>query len=258
MTIVVWLLQGYTGGAPVSLMKAFLFSFGHLWYIQALILLFLGISIWDGFFRPGCKALALAALAAIMICQSGWAVTRFFSISGAFYLAPYFLFGIILRENPAWLRDRSIGRLALGVVVIVLASQQLGLNGLMQQITVLQLPAAMAGMAGVVFLLQRFPRNRLLASIGGFSYTIYLWHLVFGAMLRAVLLKTGIISVPILFPFIFAAAVTGPIVLYYVARGVPLLSVAVTGEPADRGRAVVRDLRRWRGLRRSIALGHAD
>jgi hypothetical protein len=35
-----------------------------------------------------------------MVDQSGWTITTFFSVNGAFYLAPYFLFGMILRENP--------------------------------------------------------------------------------------------------------------------------------------------------------------
>jgi peptidoglycan/LPS O-acetylase OafA/YrhL len=220
-----------------------------------LILLFLAISIWDAFFRPGCMALALAGLAAIMVGQSGWTITTFFSIDGVFYLAPYFLFGIILRENPAWLRDPSIGWLALGVVVIVLTSQQLGLNGLMERITLRQLPAALAGMAGVVFLLQRFPGNRLLATIGGFSYAIYLWHPVYNSAARAVLSKAGMVNVPTLFLLTLAAAVTGPIVMCYVSRGVPFLCVAITGETADRGNGAIPVLRRWRALRRPGALG---
>jgi peptidoglycan/LPS O-acetylase OafA/YrhL len=176
-------------------------------------------------------------LAAIMVCQSGWDVTTAFSLAGTLYLMPYFLFGIILRENPQWLRDRSVGWLALGIVVIVLASQQLGLNGLMNRITLLQLPAALAGMAGVVFLLQRFPQTTLLAAIGGYSYTIYLWHLIPAAAVRAVLIKAGIVSIPVLFPLIFVIAVTAPIMLYHVARRFPLFSVAVTGELAAASRS---------------------
>jgi peptidoglycan/LPS O-acetylase OafA/YrhL len=242
VTIALWLLQTCLYADPTPLPRAMLFSFGHLWYIQALILLFAAIAICDGFFRPGPVALALAGLVAIMISQSGWSMTTFFSLAGAFYLAPYFLFGILLREHPAWLRDRSTGALALGIVVIVLACQQLGLNGLMHKTTVLQMPAALAGMAGVIFLLQRFPRITLLAAIGGYSYTIYLWHVVAGAATRLVLINAGIDSIPILFGLIFITAVIAPILLYHVARTVPLLSVAATGETWLRPNAAIMSI----------------
>jgi len=201
-------------------------------------------------------ALALAGLAAIMISQSGWSITRFFSLAGAFYLAPYFLFGILLREHPAWLRDCSTGALALGIVVIVLICQQLGLNGLMHQTTVLQMPAALAGMAAVVFLLQRFPRITLLAAIGGYSYTIYLWHVAAGAAARLVLVNVGIDSTSVLFGPIFITAVFAPTLLYHVARTVPFLSVAATGETWMRPNAAIMPValaeggeRPWPGTR---------
>jgi len=230
VTTILWLLRTRVYGEPIPLTRALLFGFGHLWYIQALILLFAAISVCDGFCRPGSAALTLAGLACVMVGQSGLSVTTCFSLGGAIYLAPYFLFGIILREHPEWLRHGSVGMMALGIVVIVLTSQQLGLHHVTDPVTALQLPAALAGMAGVVFLLQRFPRSTLLAAVGGYSYTIYLWHVVAGAAVRAILIKAGIVSIPALFPLIFVAAVTLPIMLYHVARRVPFLSMAVTGE----------------------------
>jgi peptidoglycan/LPS O-acetylase OafA/YrhL len=250
VTAVMWVLLTRVEVEPIPASRAFLFSFEHLWYVQSLILLFAVVSVCDGLFRPGCAMLTLAGLAAVMVDQSGWTITRFFSLGGAFYLAPYFLFGMILRENPAWLRDRSVGWMALGIIAIVLTCQQLGLAGLMTPLTVLQLPAALAGMSGVVFLLQRFPVNTLLAAIGTYSYTIYLWHVTAGAAVRAVLVKAGIVSTSVLFPPIFVASVAVPMVLYHIARRVPVLSVAVTGEtrrPRDSqltGPVALRFLRR--------------
>jgi glucan biosynthesis protein C len=229
VTIVVWILRRHINDDATSLSDAFLFGFGHLWYIQALIILFAAISIGDVFFRPRFGALVLASLAAIMTAQANLNVPTFFSFNGALYLAPYFLFGILLREQPAWLQDRRSGQLASGVVLIVLTAQQLGLFGLADGVTVLQLPAALAGMAGVVSLLQLTPRNALLAAIGGYSYTIYLWHIVASSAVRGALLKAGVTSLPIMFGLCFVAAVIAPIVLFHIARRVPLLGVAVTG-----------------------------
>ena len=87
--------------------------------------------------------------------------------------------------------------------------------------TVLQLPAAIAGMAGVVFLLQRFPKNALLTRIGYYSYTIYLWHVMAGAAMRGVLMHAGVTSIPMLFLFSLTAGVVTPIIMYEAARRVP-------------------------------------
>lgn len=230
VTLVMWSLRGQDPGDQTSLRYALLFQYGHLWYLQSLLLLFTAISVADAFLQPSSVGLVLTGLAAIMISQSGVTVTTFFGIAGAFYLAPYFLFEIILRGEPDWLRNPTSGLLAGGIVVLILAAQQLGIFGLANEVTVLQLPAAIAGMAGVVFLLQRFPKNALLTRIGYYSYTIYLWHVMASAAMRGKLMHAGVTSIPMLFLFSLTAGVVTPIIMYRAARRVPLLSVAVTGE----------------------------
>jgi glucans biosynthesis protein C len=240
VTLVMWGLKNKAQGDTTSLPIALLFEYGHLWYLQALLILFAGISLADAFLTPGFVGLVLTGFATIMVSQSGVPMTEFFGIAGAFYLAPYFLFGIILRERPEWLQDRRAGVLALGVVVIVLASQQFGLFGLTNPVTLLQLPAAVAGMAGVVFLLQRFPRNDLLARVGRYSYTIYLWHVTAGAAARDILMHGGVTSIPALFVCTLIVGVAAPIALYHIARRIPLISVAVTGDRWRRAEPTVR------------------
>ena len=100
------------------------------------------------------------------------------------------------------------------------------------------MPAVLAGMAGAAFLLQRLPRNTVLETIGGYSYTIFLWHVVVGAAARLVLLRLGVTSTPVLFSLILAAAVSGPMLLLHALRWTPWLSMALTGErgpPRNRG-----------------------
>ena len=234
VTIVVWFLREHAYGDSTTLAHDLVFAHGHLWYIQALIILFIGISIADSLLRPGFCTLVIVGLAMIMLTQSGVDLPTVFSLKGAIYLTPYFLFGILLREQAEWLRDRRAGTLALGMVIIILFAQQSGLYGLTEGVTQLQLPAAVAGMSFVVFLLQRMPRNRLLALIGGYSYTIYLWHIVANAAVRGALMKAGITSLPLLFAVCFLVAITTPILLYHTARLIPFMSVAVTGEKASR------------------------
>jgi glucan biosynthesis protein C len=228
-TAVYWSLRRYAHGEQTPFVVALFFEFGHLWYLQALLLLFTGISIADAFFHPTFAGLVLSGLTAIMISQTGLPIPTFLGLAGALYLAPYFLFGVILRGRPDWLSNPQAGVLALGIVAIVLTSQQLSLQELINPVTILQLPAAVAGMAGVVFLLQRMPQIAWLGGIGRYSYTIYLWHVAAGAGFRDVLMKLGVTSIPVLFLLCLAVAVASPIALFHIARRIPLLSVAVTG-----------------------------
>ncbi len=230
VTVVMWWLRGHAQADTTSLPTALLFEYGHLWYLQSLLILFTGISLSDAFLKPDTVALVLAGLMATMLDQSGVSVTTFFGLAGSFYLAPYFLFGIILRDRPEWLRDPRSGVLAFGIVATVLTSQQLGMFGIINPVTLLQLPAALAGMAGVVLLLQRFPKYAPLARIGRYSYTIYLWHVLAGAALREALLRIGITSIPVLFLCTLVAGITVPIMLYHIARRIPWISEGVTGD----------------------------
>ena len=82
-----------------------------------------------------------------------------------------------------------------------------------------------------VVLLQRLPQSPLLASIGNDSYTIYLWHIVASSAVRGALDKAGIISIPALCILRYLGALTEPIVLYHIARSIPLLSATFTARP---------------------------
>jgi glucans biosynthesis protein C len=231
VTLVTWLLREEASYRdPTTIYDALFFSFGHLWYIQAIIVIFLTVSAWDAWHRPSTPALVVAGLAAILVCQSDLPVTEFFSFRHALYIGPYFLFGMLLREHETWLHDRAWGTAALLIVLMVMTAQQLGMNGLGNELTLFELSTAIAGMAGVVFLLQRMPSNKLLAAIGVYSYPIYLWHIAASAALRTVLLKAGVDITVVLFVCCFVAAIVVPIVMTRIARHIPLLCVAVTGE----------------------------
>jgi len=230
MTIIVWLLRRQMYAEPRSLLDAFMHGYGQFWFLEALLVIFAAMSVWDALSRPGSGALLLAALTAVMITQSRDDITQFLSFSDAIRLTPCFLFGILLREHGEWLRQPKAGLFALGAVAIILISQQLAMNGLANEISRTQMPAVLAGMAGAAFLFQRLPRNSFLEIIGAYSYTIFLWHVVIGAAARLVLTKLGVVGTPMLFTLIFIAAVLGPIVLQHMLQWTPLLSMALTGE----------------------------
>ena len=245
VTVVVWLLHRQVYGEPKSLLDAIIYGYEQLWFLEALLVIFAAMSVWDMLFRPGSGALVLAAVAMIIVAQCSTDIIQFLSLSDAIRLAPYFLFGILLRERGEALRDPELGPklglYALGIVAIVLAGQQFGMNGWGNEISRTQMPAVLAGMAGAAFLFQRLPRSAVLETVGGYSYTIFLWHVVVGAAARLVLLKLGVTSTPVLFSLILIAAVSGPILLLHALRWTPLLSMVLTGEKGPpRGRKPFR------------------
>ena len=230
MTIIVWLLRRHIYAEPKSLLDAFAYGYEQFWFLEALLVIFAAMSVWDALARPDSGALVLAMVAAAMVAQSFDAIPQLFSLSDAIRLAPYFLFGMLLRERGYWLRDPRIGLYAAGIVAIVLISQQFAMLGLANDINRKQMPAVLAGMAGAVFLFQRLPRITALETIGGYSYTIFLWHVVIAAAARLTLVGLGMTSTPLLFVLIFAAGVSGPMLLLHLLRWTPWLSMALTGE----------------------------
>ena len=230
VTIIVWLLRRHVYAEPKSLLDALAYGYGQLWFLEALLVMFAAMSVWDVLARPGSGALVLATVAAVMVAQSFDGIPQLLNLCDAIRLAPYFLFGILLRQHGDWLREPKVGLYALGIVAIVLVSQQFAMLGLANDISRKQMPAVLAGMAGAVFLFQRLPRLRALETIGGYSYTIFLWHVVIGAAARLTFVRLGLTSTPVLFVLIFSAAVSGPVFLLHLLRWTPWLSMALTGE----------------------------
>lgn len=230
-TVLIWAMRRTMHVDPTPLRDALLFGYEHLWYLQSLLILFTLMALWDVWSRPGLVALVLTGLAASMVAQS-FPVTTFLSLNGVFYLAPYFLFGILLRDRAEWLHDPGAGLAALGIAAIVLTTQQLSMNGLANEINAMQVPAALCGMAGVVLFLRWIPCNSLLATIGGYSYSIYLWHMSTIAAARVGLMRIGIEGTGPLFVLSLVAAVVVPVAIYQTARRVPVVCVMLTGESA--------------------------
>jgi glucans biosynthesis protein C len=228
-TVILWLFRYALLGETEPLWHVMLFSYGHLWYLQALLLLFLTISVLDAFVKVSWTGLVFIAFGTAILGQAGFDITEFFSIAGAVYLLPHFLFGVLLRERADLLQDRSVGLLALGIVAVVLTAQQLGLNGVTPELPAMQLSAVVAGMAMVVFLLQRFPDNAFLAGIGRYAYTIYLWHMLSNALARETGLRLGLHSNAELFVFCLTTAIGAPILLHSLAARVPMLCLMLTG-----------------------------
>lgn len=217
-------------GEGLSLL-AFFTSYQHLWFLQALALLLAGFGAWFAFGDPGSGRLAVVALAAALAGHMlPW--TGVFSLSGAFYLAPFFTAGILIHRHRAELDRPAVREATLAAVLIVLAADQYELFGHQaEKLARTSLYAVLCGSAAALVLIQRMPAIRWLGAVGAYSFAIYLWHPLFGsAARRAIEMAHGPMLVALALSM--AAAIAIPILAARIAGRVPVLSELVTGSRA--------------------------
>jgi glucan biosynthesis protein C len=215
-------------GEQTSFAQAILFHYQHLWFIQALLLLFAGVALWDAYARPGWVGLLAAAFGSVMISRS-FTLTGFLSLNGALYLAPFFFFGMILRIEEAVLRREELVRLAAWIVALVLAVNEVVILMHGEPILRTSLPAAVCGVGGSYLLMVRCPRMRPFHEIGSYSYTIYLWHSVTSSAARHALERWFNLPHAGEFAVLLVAGLGVPILIHRAVERVPVLSLAVAG-----------------------------
>lgn len=233
-TTVMFLLRSQVYGDVTSYSDALFFHYQHYWFLQALLLIFAVVAVWDAISPARWQGLSVGAFATLMVSRSFY-VTQFFSLSGALYLAPFFLSGMILRIEPAVLRRPELPRLALWAAGIVMAVHQLATVESGLPVGRNSFPAAVCGFAGAYLLFVRCPKIPFFEVIAKYSFTIYLWHSIAASMLRQATERVVHLPVPIEFLLLLSAGVAIPVALHLVVRRIPLLSTLVAGiEPASR------------------------
>jgi peptidoglycan/LPS O-acetylase OafA/YrhL len=227
LTAVMIELRRFAYRDPTTFFQALFFHYQHLWFLQALLLIFLAIAVSDSFARMNTTGLVLAGFGAVMVSRS-FPVTSLFSLNGAFYLAPFFLFGVILRTEPALLRSASSLRASFSIVAVVLLVQQAGMHGEANPLDRYSLPAALCGCAAAYGLFVICPRVAMLETIGTYSYTIYLWHSISSAALRPFAEQLGLAG-EAEFLLLLATGIALPIAIHKAVEQVPVLCTLAAG-----------------------------
>lgn len=219
-TLAFWTLRGLTYGFKDSLVWAFVDGYQHLWFIDALLLIFALVSFVDTRTRsPLIPWLAILAAVAL----GWWALPSvpILHIKNALFLLPFFIVGLLLYRRPVLLESS-----ATGIAAVVLA---VGL------LCVLEVPALAAatggdrsgilrwvcGSAWVVTLLRFFPKFLPLERIAAYSFTIYLWHPAANGVVRNILWKSGLHATPMLLVVGLVVGVGLPIALHLIMLRLP-------------------------------------
>ncbi len=229
----------------VALWRVYVFGFEHLWFLQAIFVIFVVMGILDclgvlNSTRGWFVVLLVAAIADVFIKVP--VEFDVFSVSGALGLIPFFLLGYGLRRHGVF-DLRGVAAVATTVVfgaLYVVRSLTLFGNYRPDEHIAKTIALAVAAMGVVLLYSARNVINtRLLAWIGGFSFGIYLLHVFATAGSRMLLKHAGMSQTWELFAICLFMGITAPIVFQIVFRNVGFVRTFVLGERGFQGFSLI-------------------
>jgi len=177
------LSQGVGDSAALgSLWRIYFYPFDQFWFLQAVFLIFLTVTVLDR--AEGMKTLsrwALCLLGAILLCLFTPRMTLFFSFPGYLNLLPFFILGYGLNRFGSKLAARpvvlaALACLACGIIFEQISWFRYGDRAIVAGEVAAMVPLLCVGIPGT-FLLANFRTTvRPLAWVGGWAYSIYLFH----------------------------------------------------------------------------------
>jgi len=198
----------------------------HYWFIESLFIIFLIILALEHFKVLATKrGFALAYLGSVTAFLSNIG-TIWFSLAGVFYLLPYFLAGLYCTRFPLKFKYSQI----TGFIIIIVTVLFLILYSQQYIDDRRSFLALFVGTVACIALLLTQSRSEWLASIGYYSYSIYLFHVFFTAAARIGLMHIGVSDITFLFLAGTAAGITGPILTETLANKHNLLRTTLLGK----------------------------
>jgi peptidoglycan/LPS O-acetylase OafA/YrhL len=220
---------------PHELWRVYAMPYEHLWFLQAIFLVFLVVGFLDGFGLLKTPRRALLAMLVSVVMLLAIPVppnADVFSVGGALHLLPFFLMGYVL--NRYRLLDDWRWVFAAAPAFLLLYSVRmttiLDLWHPAEPVDrIIGLGVAVSGIS-LLFLGRNIVRARWLAWIGGFAFSIYLLHVFGTSAVRIALKHLGVTSAPAVFALCLMAGVAGPIVFQRVFGRYRPISMFVLGE----------------------------
>jgi fucose 4-O-acetylase-like acetyltransferase len=205
----------------------------HYWFLQSLFIIFMAILALERFdaLVSTPRFAAVFGVAAVMFVAEPLPV--FFGLAGAVYLFPFVLFGLWCGRfaRNEQLDQGLLLRVAATVLVLaslhaVLVEQALPGN---RSLTGLAL-----GCGACLLLLRSGIESTSLASLGRYSFAIFLFHPVGSAASRILLTKAGFTSLYVLVPAGMVVGLASSVWLAQQIKNLPFLARWVLGESAPR------------------------
>ncbi|WP_414010777.1 acyltransferase family protein [Limnobacter sp.] len=237
-TVFELLQQFISGDKPVvdSWFLLHIIPVAHYWFVESLFMVFILVTILEKVkFLNNYKTWAIVLfVSAMLYCMPiTW---PYFSFSGFIYLTPFFLAGMgVQRYNLITIPNRPLALVALLPMVALFALTYINILPMWEPRT---LPALLIGFAACITLLALGLKSKLLARIGAFSYSIYLFHVFFTAFARILFGKLGMVHVEQIFIVSLTAGIVGPIIIEKILARFSLLGVLFLGKAPKKPHAL--------------------
>jgi peptidoglycan/LPS O-acetylase OafA/YrhL len=217
----------------IDALLSFYVPINHFWFLQAvfIIFMFVGLLQWRGLLQTATRLYLLFLFSAVVFLLPAFPVDAF-GINGAIYLLPFFVTGMICQENVGAIK-RSLK--VVGPAAFVLISIALLYIATVDRELIVDrrsLVGLLVGCASCVALLSTDMRSRFLIWLGGYSYAIFLFHVLFAATSRFALGRLGVVDQSVLVLGGVLCGLLGPVVLANVFSRFALTSMLFLGERA--------------------------
>ena len=230
----------FATGAP--LIEALTLSYGHFWFLQAVLILFLTIGVLDAAlrYRAALPIFLAACLLSLVWQDLGIDPPRVLELANAVYLAPSFLIGMLfMRHGEALARRKALLALvALGLLIL----------GLWMNLTLYQetgvlshdrmdLQSLLAGSGAIVLLHIVMPRILWCDRVAVMAFTVYLYHPIGTSLARRVFETLGVEAGWERFAGGMALGLALPVVIHLLAQRFDLTRRVLLGLRSAGGRA---------------------
>jgi len=198
------IIQSVTPGANNGLhghewLTLHILPVAHYWYLESLFIIFIFIVLLEKIdaFKNLFRFFIVMMIFSI-ICSYCY-LPKYFGLSGAAYLMPFFLFGMGSKRYKLYI-DKKNTPIAFVLFIATFLVAQLSMLGVgvLNHISKTSIMAILMGCSFCFLLVKSKMYNTYLVKIGGYSYSVYLFH-VFGTAASRILFKhMGITNVYVL------------------------------------------------------------
>ncbi|WP_162628709.1 MULTISPECIES: acyltransferase family protein [Marinobacter] len=190
----------------------------HFWYVESLFWIFLLVMLLEmgGLLSTGRRFIAVMAIGCVIhvLYQKP---PIYLGFAGAIYLIPFFLFGAACNRFRETLFRPTVLWPAGLLFVLCGTWALMGVAGLTARVPDQSVPALVIGCCSGLFLLASQWKVRWLVFIGGFSYSIYIYHVFAAAPSRIILEKLGVTDTFLLLVVGLVCGIVAPIIVDRVA-----------------------------------------
>lgn len=191
-------------------------SYVHYWFLKAILLILIGIALVETILRKPLEPVSLIGAAIVFFVLPPIYVPGLM-LNGAQYLAPFFIFGVLLARWEDWINQH---RMAVVVLALAATGWGLALNlEIMPSTGELSmdrhdLQSALFSIGVITLLLLFLPRFDALSGFGSLAFTIYLYHVFGTSGMRRAAQALGIESTWLVYALCVVAGFGVPYVIH--------------------------------------------